>query len=193
MTCALIIIDMQQGSFTAQAPKHDADALVDRLNRLGEIVRSAGGSVIFVQHDGPLGDPHHPDLPGWQLLPELRVTDGDLRVRKRSCDAFLHTELDDVLRARGIDQLIITGNATDYCVDTTIRSALARSYRTIVPMDGHTTSNRPHLSAVQIMAHHHAIWSDFIAPAGPAILCHCADLPARLEQEIHADRHRQPA
>jgi nicotinamidase-related amidase len=177
MTAALLIIDMQQGSFTETSPKHDVDALVLRLNGLAQAVRAADGVVIFVQHDGPEGDPHHPDLPGWHLLPGLRVRDGDVFLRKRSCDAFLRTELDDVLRARGIGQLIITGCTTDYCVDTTVRSALARPYTTIVPIDGHTTSDRPHLSAVQIMAHHHAIWSDFIAPGGPAVLCRCEELP----------------
>ena len=177
MACALIIIDLQQGSFTPASPKHDADGLVNRLNTLADAVRAVGGSVIYVQHDGPEGDPHHPDLPGWHLLPGLCVRDGDLRVRKRSCDAFLHTELEDVLRARGIERLIITGSATDYCVDSTIRSALARGLPTIVPSDGHTTSDRPHLRAEQIITHHNAIWSDFIAPNGPATLCRCAEVP----------------
>jgi nicotinamidase-related amidase len=62
-------------------------------------------------------------------------------------------------------------------VDTTVRSALGRGYATIVPSDGHTTADRPHLSAEKIIAHHHAIWSDFIAPSEPAVLCPCADVP----------------
>jgi nicotinamidase-related amidase len=177
MPHALIIIDMQRGSFTPATPKHDPDGLVDRLNRLAEAARAACGTVIFVQHDGPPGDPHHPDLPGWHLLAGLQVRDGDLRVRKQSCDAFLHTGLDELLRIRSIDRLIITGCATDYCVDTTVRSALARGYATIVPLDGHTTANRPHLPADKIIAHHNAIWADFIAPGGPAIVCPCAGVP----------------
>jgi nicotinamidase-related amidase len=72
--------------------------------------------------------------------------------------------------------LVVTGCATDYCVDTTVRSALARGYATIVPMDGHTTSDRPHLSARKIIEHHNAIWADFIAPGGPAVVCRCADV-----------------
>ena len=182
MTAALIVIDMQQGSFTAASPKHDAAGLVRRLNVLAETVRGAGGTVIFVQHDGPPDDAHHPGRPGWHLLPELIVRDGDLIVHKRSCDAFLHTGLDAVLRDRGVGWLIITGSATDYCVDSTIRSALARGIPTIVPTDGHTTSDRPHLSAAQIMTHHHAIWADFIAPNGPATLCRCADVPRMLAE-----------
>jgi nicotinamidase-related amidase len=168
---ALIIIDMQQALFTDETPKYDSFGVVSRLNKLARGVRESGGTVIFVQHDGQEGDPLHPASPGWQLLSNLDVEPDDIRVRKSSCDAFLGTNLDDVLRQ--FDQIIVTGCATDYCVDTTVRSALAKGYRTIVPEDGHTTSNRPHLSAEKIIEHHNAIWANFIAPNGPATVCQC--------------------
>jgi nicotinamidase-related amidase len=176
MTDALIVIDMQRGSFVNAPPKHDAVALVGRLNRLAAAVREAGGIVVYVQHDGLPGDPHHPDLPGWQILEALDVRADDPIVRKQSCDAFLDTSLEALLRARCVDRLIVTGCATDYCVDTTVRSALGRGYSTIVPSDGHTTSDRLHLPAEKIIEHHNAIWADFIAPGGPARVCPCTSL-----------------
>ena len=176
MTSALIIIDMQQGSFTPDQPRHDAAGLVGRLNALAERVRASEGLVIFIQHDGPEDDPHHPGKPGWHLLPELAVLPADQIVRKTACDAFLYSELEGLLTDCEIDHVIITGCATDYCVDTTVRSALARSYATSVPSDGHTTLDRSHLSAEQIIAHHNAIWSDFLAPGGPARVCPCAEV-----------------
>ena len=174
MKSALIVIDMQRGLFAS--PKHDAAGLITRLNNLGGRVRAAGGIVVFVQHEGRAGDSFEPQSLGWQLLPDLVVEANDILVRKESCDAFLDTDLADLLRLHSVDRLIITGCATDYCVDTTVRSALARSYPTIVPADGHTVSDRPHLSAEKIIAHHNAIWADFIAPAGPAVISRCADI-----------------
>jgi nicotinamidase-related amidase len=176
MRPALIVIDMQQGSFVDGPPKHDAAALVGRLNRLAAAVRAAAGAVVFIQHDGPPGDAHHPDLPGWKLLGDLDVQPGDTIVRKKSCDAFLDTSLEPFLRTHSIGRLIVTGCATDYCVDTTVRSALARGWPTVVPSDGHTTSNRPHLAAEKIIEHHNAIWADFLAPRGPAIVCPCSEV-----------------
>ncbi|WP_119270372.1 cysteine hydrolase family protein [Taklimakanibacter deserti] len=176
MEHALIIIDMQQGSFTEATPRHDATGLVDRLNSLADAVRTRNGAVIFVQHDGPESDPHHPDLPGWKLLPTLDARSKDAIIRKKSCDAFLHTRLEEFLQSHSIERLIITGCATDYCVDTTVRSALARGYSTIVPSDGHTTMNRVHLPAEKIIEHHNAIWASFIAPRGSAMVCPCSDL-----------------
>jgi nicotinamidase-related amidase len=176
MTDALIVIDMQQGSFGLASPRYDAVGLVGRLNFLADDVRAGGGSVVFIQHDGPPGDPHHPDAPGWHLLPDLHVRAEDTIIRKQSCDAFLHTSLDDFLRARAIDRVVVTGCATDYCVDTTVRSALGRGLPTIVPSDGHTTADRPHLPAARIIEHHNAIWADFLAPRGPARVLPCAAL-----------------
>jgi nicotinamidase-related amidase len=174
---ALIIIDMQVGSFTPRAVRYDTEGLVERLNRLASQTRERAGLVLFVQHDGPPGDPHHPSGEGWRLLPELDVHDTDVIVRKKSCDSFLDTDLERVLRGADIRDLIITGCATDYCVDTTVRSALAKGYKTTAPSDGHTTStSRPHLSAEQIIAHHNAVWADFLSPAGAARVCPCAEV-----------------
>ena len=178
MRTALIVIDMQQGSFTGRTPRHDAEGLVDRLNRLAGRVRASGGLVLFVQHDGPPGDAHHPDEPGWRLLPALEAEEDDLFIRKTSCDAFLETDLDAVLRSAGVGRVIVTGCATDFCVDTTVRSALARRFQTVVPTDGHTTADRPYLSAERIIEHHNAVWADLLSPVGPASLAPCAEIVA---------------
>jgi nicotinamidase-related amidase len=176
MKHALIVIDMQQGAFIDAPPKHDAAALIERLNRLAGAVRAHGGSVIFIQHEGPLGDAFHPDSPGWKLLEALDVRREDAIISKRACDSFLKTALEAHLRATGSQRLIVTGWATDYCVDTTVRSALARGYPTLAPSDGHTCADRPHLPATKIVEHHNAIWADFISPAGPATVVPCAEV-----------------
>jgi nicotinamidase-related amidase len=101
------------------------------------------------------------------------VAPSDNIITKASCDAFLDSDLAGALATLEIGELIVTGCATDFCVDTTIRSSLARGYRTIVPEDGHTTGDRPYLSAQKIIEHHNAIWANFISPVGPAHLTRC--------------------
>ena len=177
MKHALIVIDMQTAAFEmAAAPKHDAEGTITRINALATAVRASKGNVIFIQHDGPQGDPFHPGQAGWALWPSLDRQADDKVVRKTACDSFLGTALEDTLRAGQIDRLIITGWATDYCVDTTVRAALARSWPTIVPSDGHTCGDRPHLPAAKVIEHHNAIWADFVAPKGPALVQPCATI-----------------
>ncbi|UUX50646.1 cysteine hydrolase [Nisaea acidiphila] len=176
MQTALIVIDMQLGSFTPYSARHDTLGTVARINDLAGKVRARGMPVIFVQHDGPEGDPHHPDEAGWHMLPELDVRPGDPVVRKTSCDAFLGTDLAEVLEREAVAQVIVTGCASDYCIDTTVRAALARKIRTVVPSDTHTTANRPHLDAPSIIKHHNAIWSNFLSPIGPATVIPAAEV-----------------
>ncbi|MEP3114888.1 cysteine hydrolase family protein [Nisaea sp.] len=176
MNTALIIIDMQLGCFTPYSARHDTLGTVARINGLAAKLRARGMPVIYVQHDGPNGDPHHPDAPGWQLLPELEQDSADRIVRKASCDAFLDTGLASLLEREKVKQVIVTGCASDFCVDTTVRSALARCYDTIVPSDGHTTADRPYLSATKIIEHHNTVWSDFLSPVGPATVMPAAEI-----------------
>ena len=175
MKVALLIVDMQKGSFQG-TPRFDADKLVQRLNGLAVRVRVAGGAVVYVQQNGPQGDPHQPDTEGWKLLAELMPVEGDHFVTKTSCDSFLGTKLSSLLSELDVRRLIITGCATDFCVDTTIRSALARGFDTVAPSDGHTTADRPYLNAEKIIEHHNAVWSNFISPSGAAQLVPCADI-----------------
>ncbi|HTO04250.1 MAG TPA: isochorismatase family protein, partial [Opitutus sp.] len=121
------------------------------------------GLIVFIQHtDANEGYPRGSEA--WQLLPALDREAGDALIEKTACDSFLETELDTLLKSRGVTELVITGCATDFCVDTTVRSAAARGYQVIVPSDGHTTRDRPHLSALQVIAHHNYMWADLLLP-----------------------------
>jgi nicotinamidase-related amidase len=176
MPDALLIIDMQVGSFGPATPRYDAGGLVERLNALSVRVRAAGGVVVWVQHDGPPGDVHEPGSEGWRILPALDRQAGDETVNKTACDSFLGTRLEAILRERGVGRVIITGCATDFCVDTTVRACAAKGFETWAASDGHTTCDRPHLAAAKIIEHHNFIWSDFIAPAGPVSVVSCQAL-----------------
>ncbi|MCP4694589.1 MAG: isochorismatase family protein, partial [Desulfobacterales bacterium] len=58
----------------------------------------------------------------------------------------------------------VTGCATDFCVDTTVRSAASKDYEMVVVSDAHTTGDRPHLGAEAIIEHHNWVWENFIPP-----------------------------
>ena len=98
------------------------------------------------------------------MLPTLVREDSDLQMHKRACDSFYETELADVLERHGVQQLIVTGCATDFCVDTTIRAAASRDYEVVVVEDGHTTKDRLHLDAKSIIGHHNWMWENLILP-----------------------------
>jgi nicotinamidase-related amidase len=164
MSTALLIVDMQVGLFEGDPPRLDADGVVRRINRLARATREEGGTVIFVQHEEPEGNLLEPNTPGWELLPAMERDPVDPIVRKKACDAFYETELQSLLEQLNAKKLIVTGCATDFCVDTTVRAAASRDYEVVVVADGHTTRDRPHLDAASIIEHHNWMWENLILP-----------------------------
>ena len=159
---ALLIIDMQNGCFAGSPPRHDAAGTIARINQLAGCVRPRG-PVIFIQHtDAREGLAR--DSAAWHLLDELDRAPGDVIEEKTACDAFLDTGLQPLLDRHAVTELIITGCATDFCVDTTLRSACSRGFAVTIPNDAHTTRDRPHLDARKIMEHHHSMWENLLLP-----------------------------
>lgn len=151
---ALLIIDMQQGLFADRLPD-DYTAVLARLQGLYEAAYLAKRPVIFVCHEAPDSVLAY-QSPGWQLVEGLRLAEDDLLVRKTTPDSFLRTNLHELLQQHQIDRLVIAGYATEFCVDTTVRSAAAHGYAIDLVSDSHTTHDKPHLAAAQIRAHHNA-------------------------------------
>ncbi|MBD9437040.1 cysteine hydrolase [Pseudoxanthomonas sp. PXM03] len=152
MNLALIVIDVQRGLFEP-APA-DADAVVERINALSAKARQAGAPVILVQHER--ADDLVPESEGWALHPALAVEQGDHRIRKSTPDSFLRTGLDEVLSFCGVEGVVLCGYATEFCVDTTTRSAAAHGYHVVLAADAHTTHDKAHATADQIRTHHNA-------------------------------------
>ena len=163
---ALLIIDMQKGSFTPDTPRWDTGGVVARINQLADAFRKLGWPVIFIQHDGKKGNDFIPGTDRWKILPELDVEETDRIISKTANNAFYQSELDDYLCKNGIRELMITGCATDFCVESTIQAALSLDYEVNVVADGHTTGERPHLTANQVIEHYNWIWQNMIPTKG---------------------------
>ena len=69
------------------------------------------------------------------ILPELAPMSGDVVIYKHRFSGFFETELDAVLKCRGIRQLIVTGCTTSICVEATIRDAMFRDYSCVLLAD----------------------------------------------------------
>jgi nicotinamidase-related amidase len=155
MKSALLIIDVQAALCTGKWSAFDIDNVVDRINAVSGKARTAGIPVVLIQHeenDGPLQF----GTEGWKLYERLVVQPEDIEIRKTGSDSFYRTELHSVLQARGISNLIICGLQSEFCVDSTVRGALALGYSITLIADGHSTLDNGVLSAAQISAHHNA-------------------------------------
>ncbi|MET7361327.1 isochorismatase family cysteine hydrolase [Streptomyces sp. NPDC005562] len=149
MTTALIIGDIQRG-ITDNYPF--TRPVVSPLTQLLPRARESGALVVFVHFafrgngadvppDNALlrtffeaGDGFHEGSAGTELA--LPVADEDVVVLKRRASAFAGTDLDLVLRARGVTTLAVAGVATSAMVAATCYDAADRGYNVTVLRDG---------------------------------------------------------
>lgn len=165
--CAVLVIDVQQGLCEGEGAAHDTAGVIERINQVTQQARAAGVPVVFIQHEEPDGQLRYGST-AWQLADGLRVLPQDLRVRKTTPDAFLHTELQPWLEARGVSSVVICGMHTEFCVDTTTRRALALGYPVVLVADAHTSAGNPAIGPEQVIAHHNATLTN-ICSFGPRV------------------------
>jgi biuret amidohydrolase len=89
--------------------------------------------------------------PGWEIVPEVAPRPGEPIIDKPGKGAFYATDLDLVLRTRGITHLVLTGITTDVCVHTTMREANDRGYECLLLSDCAGATERRHHEAALSM------------------------------------------
>jgi len=157
----LLIVDMQEWTVSADQ-QHDLQGVVERTNRLAARVRSREGCVVFIQHDGAPGEEFEPFTSGWLVATSMQTDSADRYVRKTLCDSFYGTTLDATLFDLDVTRLLVAGWATEFCVDSTVRSAVSRGFAVVVAADCHTLHDRDHLSAEAVIEHHNWVWANLI-------------------------------
>jgi ureidoacrylate peracid hydrolase len=153
---ALLVIDMQN-FYVGEIPA--VLAIIPNINRIATRMRALGGLVMWVgmsagaagesrwpvYHDNfftPDKGANHrdqlsPGHPGHAFHANLDMQPGDETVYKSRFSPFIAgaSNIHDVLRARGIENLIVTGTATNMCCESAARDAMMLDYRVVMVAD----------------------------------------------------------
>ncbi|QLG40266.1 MULTISPECIES: cysteine hydrolase family protein [unclassified Paenibacillus] len=156
-TPALLIIDIQIGSFMDPLFIHNSEKLLDNIKQLITWAHISKIPVILTQHNGKLGTLTSKNSSGWSLHPALPLIAQDVKIEKNFPDSFQDTTLESHLTHLGVNQLVVAGIQTEICVDATCRRAFSLGYDVILAKDAHSTADSSVLIADQIITHHNIL------------------------------------
>ena len=140
---ALLVVDVQQGFDDPSWGTRNNPACESKIAQLVAAWRAAGRAVVFVRHDSvEIDSPLRPGQPGNDLKPILSSRPS-LLVTK-SVNSCFHGEpdLDEWLRSRGLEGVVICGITTNHCCETTARIAGNLGYRVLFVIDATHTFDR---------------------------------------------------
>lgn len=148
---ALVLIDLQNSNVGRALAPYTAEQTVGNCVLLAQEMRNRGAMIVYVRvllnelptplADAPMRPPGAaaPPYDASELAPQVNVEATDIVVAKRQWGAFYGTELDQLLRRRGIDTLVLGGIATNFGVESTARAAFDRNYKLVLVEDAMTS------------------------------------------------------
>ncbi len=162
---ALIVLDMQRYFLDPDSHAHIPSAvdIIPGIRSLAAVFSERHLPVIFTRHlntpenGGALAlwwsDSIREEDPSSEITSDLDTSRG-IVLRKSQYDAFYDTDLEDRLKERGIERVVICGVMTHLCCETTARSAFVRGFEVTFPVDGTATYDESfHLATLLNLSH----------------------------------------
>lgn len=122
MNIALLIIDVQEAFIGHRKVQQEYKNTFEYINETAKLFRKAGKPVIIVRDiEGGNDDT-------FQNVEDLNVEDSDIEVLKAFSNSFWKTYLEEILKEKNVDFVVLCGNAAEYCILATYNGALERDF-----------------------------------------------------------------
>lgn len=146
---ALVLIDLQNGIVSRDTKPYPAADVVQRARTLAEAFRAKGSPVVYIHVlldqflplpvDEPTNVPKNIPASATDIAEAAGKQPGDLLIAKRHWGAFGQTTLEQELRSRGIETVVLAGIATNLGVESTLRQGTGLGFHFVTVEDACTT------------------------------------------------------
>ena len=157
METAFIIIDVQN---ILVETGFQTEGLLEKISYLQNQAKSKNIEIIYVQH---IETPEAQTSEDWQLSVLLNRKPDEKVFQKKYNSIFKETGLKEYLDQQGIEQLVLCGMQTEYCVDTSVKVAFEYGYKLIIPEGAVTTFDGDDIPAEAINELYEDIWDERFA------------------------------
>lgn len=163
---ALLVVDVQ--SALMDAHPYREQLFIEILSQLLQAARKNQMEVIYVRHDDGKGSLLEPGKDGWKIYEKIAPQEGEMIFDKRYNSAFKETGLHEYLQKKQIHTVLLTGMQTEYCIDTTCKTAFEKGYQVIIPRNATTTFDHGEFTGAQLVKFYEdEIWNHRFAKLLP--------------------------
>lgn len=143
MKSALLVMDVQNEYFTGARPVSYPSGSLENILKAMAAAQERGLPVLLIQHASrdPQASAFRQGSHGWELVAQVAAQPHDVVIHKNFPGSFTGTMLEDELRSRGVEKVIICGYMTHMCCDTTARQAFHRGFKVDFLSDATGTLN----------------------------------------------------
>ncbi len=158
----LLVVDVQN-TLIESHPFNERN-VIDNIKKLIKSARKNNIEVVYVRHGDGVGTPFEKNTQSWEIYHEIKPIDDETIFDKKFNSAFFKTGLEIYLDSKNIENIILVGLQTEYCIDATCKSAFDLGYKVIIPEETNTTFSNEYLSGENLYKFYNfKIWNNRFA------------------------------
>lgn len=148
MSIAFLVIDMQKEFYELEHCKETMTSTIDYINETAELFRKTGNPVVIIQ-DEEAGE--GPGSKGYEFIDDIKIEPTDIKISKIFSNAFWKTDLEKILKEKGVKFVVISGFAAEYCVLFTLNGAEERGFGASLLQHGVAGLSKAHVDETHLI------------------------------------------
>lgn len=158
----LLVVDVQNA--LVENNPFNKERVIDNIKKLIISSRKNNIEVVYIRHTEEVGSDFEKNTYGWEIYNEIKPIDNEIIFDKKFSSAFHKTGLEIYLDSKDIENIILVGMQTEYCIDATCKSAFDLGYNVIIPEETNTTFDNKIFNAKDLYNfYNYRIWNNRFA------------------------------